>query len=216
MTDRGNAEASTTMITQPVPPEDLRTIQVLHERRLGWSYMLQSVMADKEVGFPCEAEELRIRRELKRTMQKVSEWFQVTARRDGWPAVEGWMWEIDFARSQAVPKRSSQLSAGNAASPPPVEGSIMTLGDVDLEVIKRLLEQREALADALRVLLRRPLDGASPNTWNEAARQLGAASNDVQNWFARMADEYQWPGAGNEAYMYRVDVEEATVHLMRK
>jgi len=93
------------MEAQPISEADLATILALHQRRLGWSYLLENTIADRAVGFPCEAEEFAIRRELRRTVQKVSEWFRTMGRKENWPSMESWMWEIDFESGQAVPKK---------------------------------------------------------------------------------------------------------------
>jgi len=212
------------MEAQPIPEADLATILSLHLHRLGWSYLLDNTVADRATGFPCEDEEFAIRRELRKAVQKVSEWFRTMGRKNDWPSREGWMWEIDFESGQVVPKKQ-RLQAHEVESGQDndsqcdllVESSIMTLGDMDLDIIRRLLEKRDALADSVRSNLRRCLRGDfSMEKLNTMVQQLGAADKDVRDWFSEMADKYQWPKAKDNRWLYRVDVSEKQVYLVRR
>lgn len=217
-----NKKKSTTMITQQISKADLTVISSLHRRRLGWSYLLDSTIADQAVGFPCEAEEFSIRRELKKVVQKISEWFTAMGQKNEWPSVAGWMWEIDFEASQAVPKKLSRYrdhtesseDDGSACSLP-VEGPIMTLGDMELDIIKRLLEEREALADSVRSSLRQFINkNFSVDKLNEMVAQLGEGETNVRNWFSEMAEKNKWPKSADDSFMYRVDIEDSQVYLL--
>ncbi|GAG70419.1 unnamed protein product, partial [marine sediment metagenome] len=41
MVDSKNKQESTTMVAQPIPKADLTIILALHQRRLGWSCLLE-------------------------------------------------------------------------------------------------------------------------------------------------------------------------------
>ena len=132
---------------QNIPKEELATILRLHRCRIGWSYLLANTIADRDVGFPCEKEEFLIRRELKRTVYKVSEWFKAMQHTHHWSFLrKGYIWQIDFGSGQAVPKKEhskGNLTAkniGRRQSSTFTDQFIMTLGDIDLEIISRLLE----------------------------------------------------------------------------
>jgi len=212
------------LAAQPISESDLATILSLHQRRLGWTHLLESTIEDRTVGFPCEAEELYIRRELKNTFLKVSEWFKNIGRQNKWPSAPGWNWEIDFAASQAVPKKVQQ----NVANEPGAaaqdscrcdvsEGPIMTLGDAEGDIIKRLFEKRAALADRVRSHLRLVLNGEfALKDLNAMVEQVGAADKDVKDWFAAMAANYKWAKSNDSNWMYRVDVEDNKVYLMQR
>ncbi len=211
------------MEAQPIAEGDLATILTLHQCRLGWSYLLENAIADRAVGFPCEDEEFAIRRELRKAARKVSEWFRTMGRKNDWPSIEGWMWEVDFGSGQAV-SRKQRLQADKVESGQGdpqcsllVEGPIMTLGDMDLDIIKRLLEKRDALADFVRSHLRRYLNGDfSIDKLNDTVQQLGAADKDVRDWFSEMADKHQWPKVRDNGWLYRVDIPEKQVYLARR
>ena len=205
---------------QAISENDLAVILNLHQRRLGWSYLLENTISDRIVGFPCESEEFLARRELKTAFFKVSEWFKLMGRKENWPSIKGWMWEIDFQESQAVPKRQAQgkdNEANLAENESLIEGPIMTLGDLELDVIKRLLEKREALADFARSRLRLFCeDNYSKDELYKHIQELGAAEKDVRDWFAEMAEKYKWPRANGEKWVYRVDIGEKKVFLSSK
>jgi len=213
----------TKMEAQPIPEANLTTILKLHQRRLGWSFLLESTIADRVVGFPCEAEELFIRGELKKAFNKVAAWFRQMGRQNNWPSMEGWMWEVDFSSGQAFPKKQhSQADKPSQEQDDSecrlvTEGPIMTLGDIDVDVIKRLLEKREASADSVRSHLRLFLNGEfTIDKLQGLVQELGAASMDVNDWFSEMADKYQWPRPMSDKWLYRVDIEERQVLLEPK
>jgi hypothetical protein len=210
---------------QPISQPELATILSLHQCRLGWSYLLECTITDRSVGFPCENEEFAMRRELRKTVQKVTEWFRRMGRESNWPSVDGWIWEIDFKSSQAVPKKQSTKQSGKEhktiekelQSDQLVEGPIMTLGEMDLDIIKRLLEKRDALADSVRGNLRNCLDGETRiEELNSKIEQLGSADMDVRDWFSQMAEKNQWPGVGDDRWVYRVGIAEQQVYLVRR
>lgn len=217
-------QESAMMVAQPIPEADLAIILALHQRRLGWSYLLENTISDRTVGFPCEAEEFRIRRELKTVVQKISGWFRAMGSQNNWPTIEGWIWEIDFEASRAVPKKLQRLEENKLKTEQkgsecslPVEGPIMTLGDMELDIIKRLFEKREALADTVRSQLRRYINkDFTLDELNNTVQQLGAADTDVRNWFSEMADKHQWPRSKDNSLLYRVDISEAQVYLLRR
>lgn len=206
---------------QPISEEELAAILKLHQCRIGWSNLLESIIADRNVGFPCENEEFLIRRELKSTVYKVSEWFKIMGNKHKWPSREGWIWEIDFKSSQASPKKqwmanSSEQNKNLSECEIFVEGPIMSLGDMDLDIIKRLLEEREALSDLVRSHLRKFKEGdLSTDEIYDTIAQLGAADIDVRNWFSEMANNYKWPKPKTNSWSYRVDVAEKQVYLSR-
>jgi len=215
-------EKTLKMGVQSISEADLAIILALHQKRLGWAYLLENTIADRLVGFPCETEEFFIRRQLKVVVRKVSEWFRTMGRQNNWPSMEGWMWEIDFESSQAVPKKQRpQMNSVGAEQKDSqcsllVEGPIMTLGDIDVDVIKRLLEKRNALSDSIRSQLRLVLDGdGTIDESNDLVAQLGAADKDVKDWFSEMAVTYKWPQTENSNWMYRVDISEKQVYLAR-
>ncbi|MHC4757722.1 MAG: hypothetical protein ACYTE8_03605 [Planctomycetota bacterium] len=223
MTTSKNKQKSKTMVAQPISEADLAIILALHQRRLGWSYLLENTIADQTVGFPCETEEFCIRRELKTVVQKISEWFRAMGSQNNWPIIEGWIWEIDFEASRAVPKKLQRLRGNKTETGQkgsecslPVEGPIMTLGDIELDIIKRLLEKREALADTVRSYLRRYIneEGFNMNELNNTVQQLGAAETNVRDWFSEMADKYKWPRSEDNSLFYRVDIPESQVYLL--
>jgi hypothetical protein len=219
-----NKQENAMMVTQPIPKADLVIILALHQRRLGWSYLLENTIADLAVGFPCETEEFRIRRELKTVVQKISEWFRAMGSQNNWPTIEGWIWEIDFEASQAVPKKLQRLQENKVETGQkgsecslPIDGPIMNLGDMELDIIRRLLEKREVLADTVRSHLRRYINGDfTIDELNNMVQQLGSAETDVSNWFSEMADKHQWPRSKDNSLLYRVDIPEAQVYLLRR
>jgi hypothetical protein len=212
------------MVAQPIPETDLAVIRALHQCRLGWSYLLENTIGDRAVGFPCEDEEFHIRRELKTVVQKTSEWFRTMGSRNNWPVIEGWVWEIDFEASRAVPKKLQRSPANMVETGQkgcecslPVEGPLMSLGDMELDIIKRLLEKRETLADTVRSQLRRYISkSVTIDELNNMVQQLGAADTDVRSWFSEMADKHQWPRSTDNSLLYRVDISEAQVYLLRR
>jgi len=208
---------------QPISESDLATILSLHLRRLGWSYVLETTIADRQIGFPCEKEEFCIRRQLKNTVWKISEWFKTMGRVYNWPSVAGWIWEIEFESSQAIPKKvaaeanKADAEANGVSNAVLVEGPLMTLSDMDLDIIKRLLEKREALADQIRSSLRLFLDNKLDlNEINSIVRQLGAADKDVRDWFLEMAKIYKWPKIESNSWLYRVEIEDKQVYLVHR
>ena len=223
MADSKNKQkTTTTIVAQPIPEVDLATIMALHQRRLGWAYLLEATITDRMVGFPCENEEFAIRRELKNIFQKISEWFKTMGSQNNWPSIRGWIWEIDFASGKAIPKKQHsqtnkiESEQKDSNSNLLVEGPIMSLGDRDLDIIKRLLEKREALADFVRSHLRLLLNGNfTKDELNDTVQQLGAAEKDVKNWFSEMATAYKWPRTEDTVWVYRVDISEKQVYLTR-
>jgi hypothetical protein len=223
MTDfETDEKAQKRMESQAVPEADLQIILKLHRIRLGWSYLLQETLADRMTGFPCENEEFFVRRQLRAAQLKVSEWFKKMSRLYKWPSIDGWMWEIDFASGQAVPQKQrprvndikNQQNKTEVDSF--VEGPIMTLGDMDCDIIRRLLEKREAMADSLRSAVRRILNReTSLEELNDTVQRLGAAHIDVNDWFSKMADTYQWPKPKSLRWQYRVDMAEKQVLIER-
>ena len=216
-------EKTPKMRAQSISKADLAVILALHQRRLGWTDLLKNTIADRSVGFPCEAEEFFIRRQLKTVVQKISEWFRTMGSQNNWPSIKGWIWEIDFKSSQAVPKKQrSQVNGVGAAQKDSqsclmVEGPVMTLGDMDIDIIKGLLEKRNALSDSVRSQLRLVLDGDhTVDELNDMVAQLGAAGTDVKDWFSEMAATYKWPQIENSNWMYRVDIPEKQVYLTRR
>jgi len=224
MAKSGNKQENVMMVAQSISEKDLAIIQALHQRRLGWSNLLENTIADRAVGFPCEDEEFRIRRELKTVVQKISEWFRAMGSKNNWPTIEGWIWEIDFEASRAIPKKlkrsdktAMETGQNNSECSLPSEGPIMTLGDMELDIIKRLLEKREALADTVRSHLRRYINkDFTIDELNKTIEQLGYAETDVRNWFSEMADTHQWPRSKDDNLLYRVDIPEAQVYLLRR
>lgn len=224
MANSRSKQENATMAAQPIPDAELAIILALHQHRLGWSYLLENTIADRTVGFPCETEEFRIRRELRTVVQKISEWFRAMSNQNNWPIIEGWIWEIDFESSRAVPKKlqrlqENKIETGQKSSECslPVEGPIMTLGDMELDIIKRLLEKREALADTVRSNLRRYINkDFTIDELNNMVQQLGTADTDIRNWFSEMADKHQWPRSKDNSLLYRVDISESRVYLLRR
>ncbi len=211
------------MEAQPISENDLANILALHQRRLGWSYLLEETISDRALGFPCENEEFAIRRQLRTTVQNVSEWFRMMGRKEKWPSMEGWIWEIDFEAGQAVPKKQGvpKNSTGSGQKESEcsllVEGPIMTLGDMELDIVKRLLEKRNTLADSVRSHLRLFLNGKFPiDKLNTMVQQLAASDKDVRNWSSEMADKYKWSRLPDNSWMYRVDIAESKVYLTRR
>ena len=209
------------MEAQPVNEADLATILALHKRRLGWSYLLENTIADRVVGFPCEAEEFAVRRQLREAFQKVSEWFRTTGQKEKWPFMEGWVWEIDFESGQAMPKRQRSQTHQEAQEQDGgsclVEGPIMTVGDMDLDIIKRLLEKRDAVADQARSHLRVFLNGEfGIGELSNIIQELGTADKDVRDWFSAMATTHNWPRIEDIKWVYRVDIPEKQVYLTRR
>jgi hypothetical protein len=211
------------MEDQSIPQDDLKGILCLHLRRLAWSHLLETTLADRNVGFPCEQEELLIRRHFREAVQRVREWFRFTASRYNWPYEDGWGWEIDFAAGKAVPKdlRATRADFCHRGAAPrqngPVEGPIMTLGDTDHDIIRRLLERRDAAADRLRSQLRHGC--ASQKTGDDLVElldELGAAHKDVLDWFSEMSVIYGWPKSRDEGWTYRIDMAEKQVLLLRR
>jgi CXXX repeat modification system protein len=97
------------------------------------------------------------------------------------------------------------------------EGPIMDLGDMGIDVIKRLLEKRNALADSVRSHLRLFLNGEFEiDNLNRMVQQVGAADKDVRDWFSEMAEKYKWPRSEDNTWMYRVDIAEEKVYLTRR
>jgi len=202
------------MAAQHISESDLANILTLHHRRLGWGTLLASVIADRNAGFPCEKEELFIRRELKNAAQKVSDWFYNQGQKNDWPSMEGWMWEIDFALGKAVPKK--QLFNVDNKDVEPSEGAIMTLGEIDSAIISRLIEKTTALEDDVRSHLRLHLEGDfSSENLNQMVEQFGAANKDVRDWFSEMAKKYNWPPLKDSRWVYYADTEENIVYIRR-
>jgi hypothetical protein len=202
------------MEVQHISKSDLANILTLHHLRLGWASLLSSTIADRNAGFPCEKEEFFIRRELKNATRKVSDWFYNQGHKNNWPSVEGWMWEIDFVSGQAVPKKQTlKVDEENTA---PVEGAIMTLGEIDNGIISRLIEKATSLEDEVRSHLRLHLNGNfSMENLNQIVEELGAANKDVHDWFTEMAKKYNWPPLRDSDWMYYADTEEGKVYLRR-
>lgn len=144
-------------------------------------------------------------------------------RDNNWPSVPGWIWEIDFEAGKAVTKRqnaSQNTSTAEQIDSDPsllVEGPIMNLGDMDLDIIRRLLEKRNTHADQVRSNLRRSVSGEFPiDELYDMVRQLGGADKDVRDWFNAMADKYKWPRSWDNSWIYRVDTSEQKVYLTRR
>lgn len=208
---------------QTVLESDIATILALHQQRLGWIYLLESTIADREVGFPCEKEEFLIRRQLKGAVEKVSEWFETMGRQNNWPSINGLVWEIDFKLGQAIPKKQNlqpdktkhkQEDRQNGSL---IEGPVMTLGEIDFDIIKCLLEERGAIADYVRSRLRFFLKGDfTIDELSDMVQKLGAANIDVINWFSKMAAIYKWPQMEDNSWLYRVDMAEKQVYLIHR
>ena len=207
------------MEAQSISKTELVDISAFHQRRLGWSYLLENTIADRIVGFPCENEEFLVRRELKKAFNKVSEWFRTMGRKYDWPSLEGWVWEVDFESSQVVPKKQylqpgKTESKDNSEKNKLVEGPVMALGEKDFDIVKRLLEKRESLADFVRSHLRLFLNGeVTMDKLNPAVQQLGCADKDVRDWFSEMATTYKWPRIEDTNWRYSVDMDEKKVYL---
>lgn len=212
------------MKPQIISKEELTAISSFHLRRLGWSYMLDTILADREVGFPCEQEEFIVRRELRDAFSRVANWFKGMGVKHKWPSRQGWMWEIDFIKGVAIPKQqdSSAGQIGSAKNEQGLdcllsEGPIMDLGEMDLDIIKRLLEKREANSDYGRSQLRKFMNKeSSKEQLYEIIQELGQSVKDVLDWFSEMAVACKWPVIDNRYWMYRVDIEEEKVFLSRK
>jgi CXXX repeat modification system protein len=202
------------MAAQHISESDIANILTLHHRRLGWGTLLVSVIADRNAGFPCEKEEFFIRRELKNASQKVSDWFYNQGQTNHWPSMEGWMWEIDFALSKAVPKK--QTSNVDDKDIEPAEGVIMTLGEIDTGIISRLIEKTTALEDEVRSHLRLHLEGNfSIENLNQIIDEFGAANENVHKWFSEMAKKYNWPPLKDSRWIYYADTEEGKIYIRR-
>ena|GEM_PF-4021942 len=202
---------------QPIPQAELQEVLTLYHARLGWSFLYESTAADLEAGFPCEAELSIIRSELETSLRKISEWFKTIQKRDKWSSRDGWIWEIDFASGHAVHKRQRPNTTEpqrHANGSVPTEQEVMSLGSTDFDIIRRLLEKREAAADLVRRLVGLPSEHrCTMGKLRAAARKVGTADKDVRDWFYAMAALYRWPEPEDQNSMYRFDIAERKVYI---
>ncbi len=205
---------------QPIPQGELEKIRTLYHARLGWSFLYESTAADVEAGFACEPELSIIRSELEIILRKTSEWFKTIQQRDKWPSRDGWIWEIDFASGHAVHKRqrpSTTEPQRYTKASVPTETEVMSLGSTDFDIIRRLLEKREAAADLVRRLFTLQSENrCTIGRLRAAARKVGAADKNVRDWFYAMAELYRWPEPQDQNSMYRFDVAERKVYIANR
>jgi hypothetical protein len=197
----------------------MAAITALHERRLGWSCLLQGIVEDRALGFPGEAEEAVVRDQLARAYRDVARWFERIRERYGWPPFEQAEWEIDFGGGQAVPKtlgRNSVETGGRhqrVSSPQEWGQPFAYIGDRDATTIQRLFERRATWVDYLRPSLSTPDRQADcPPEVTELVRRIGACDRDIQAWFAALAEVRQWPADEPERWIYQVDIGEDRIY----
>jgi len=207
-----------TIMPQLLTDGEVETIQMLHHRRMGWVHLLEITIGDKAVGFPCDAEEFAIRRELRMLVSKVADWFRITGANKKWPSADGLMWEIDFKAHKVMPKfNHSNSKQQEATSAKLTEGPIMALGDVDLEIYRRLIEKRAGLADLVRAKVREIVSGGTNRAeLNTLIQELGAAEIDLRNWFSEMATTYKWPRSNDNNWFYDIDLDEKQVRFAQR
>ncbi len=198
---------------------ELTTIQTLHHCRVGWSYLLMCTFADKQMGFLCRQQEQVIRKQLSRSREKVSAWFSSTGRKYHWPQSSEIVWEVDFIQAKVIPRGINSESANLHKCQE--EGChlsrrfIMPLGECDMEIIRRLQEKREAIADLLRTHISECSyeDSNQITTSDTLAERLGQAHVQVNQWYHAMAQQYGWPELKNSQMGYRVDFNDKCVYL---
>jgi hypothetical protein len=204
---------------QPLSAEEMASITALHERRLGWSCLLEILLDDRAAGFLCEEEESLVRDQLAQSYDDIARWFERLRGQYGWPSFQEMMWEIDFAGCRAVPRanrgeaaeadRRHERVTGTQESSQPV----MYLGSMDATVIQRLFEERATLVDYLRPLLCAP---AQPferrDEVAEYVRRIGVVERSIRDWFTEMAQIYHWPPGEQGHWVYQVDIGESRVY----
>ena len=205
--------------TQNISQTERTMILTLHHYRLGWLHILECMTRDRKVGFPCEVEESIARKELNKASQNVFNWFKDILCHYNLPSPDKQAWEVDFESSQLIPKKQDNKTKLKKCD---IENELikfqdkplMYLGPTDCDIIRSLLEKREAFTDLARPLLCHIYeDDFSTDKLNSIVQQVGAAEHNMRDWFFHMATKYRWPQVGNLGWRYQLDLPEQLIYL---
>ena len=191
---------------------DLQAIAALYQQELGWAFLFNATIEDVRMGFDCTNEIAVIRANLVRARDNVHRWFQVTAKRERWESDDEGRWEVDFDKGVVYLSLPGLLKKGSLCSS--CSTCVGTVGGLDMEVIRRLFEERSMIADIVRPRIRDIVTNEEQDdNLNELITGLGAASERIRNWFLSMAEIYHWQTPPDDHWQYRLDMAESKVFL---